>query len=61
MVSAAELLGTSLTNSVVSGSGITYPGPDAEQPQSRLMAIRQSLKSMSFLCMARYLSSCLVV
>ena len=30
LVSAAELLGTSLTNSVVSGSGITYPGPDAE-------------------------------
>ena len=30
MVSAAELLGTSLSNGIVSGSGITYPSPDGE-------------------------------
>lgn len=30
LVSAAELLGSSLSNSVVSGSGITYPSPEAE-------------------------------
>jgi hypothetical protein len=31
MVSAAELLGSSLTNGLVSGSGITYPNPDGEK------------------------------
>ncbi len=30
LVSAAELLGSSLTNGVISGSGITYPSPEAE-------------------------------
>ena len=30
MVNAAELLGSSLTNGLVSGSGITYPNPDGE-------------------------------
>ena len=30
MVNAAELLGSSLTNGLVSGSGITYPSPDGE-------------------------------
>jgi len=30
MVNAAELLGSSLTNGFVSGSGITYPNPDGE-------------------------------
>ena len=31
MVSAAELLGSSLTNGLVSGSGITYPDPSGEK------------------------------
>ena len=30
MVSAAELVGSSLTNGLVSGSGITYPSPDGD-------------------------------
>ena len=30
MVNAAELLGSSLTNGLVSGSGITYPSPDGD-------------------------------
>ena len=30
MVNAAELLGSSLTNGLVSGSGITYPNPDGD-------------------------------
>ena len=30
MVTAAELLGSSLTNGLVSGSGITFPNPDGE-------------------------------
>ena len=30
LASAAELLGSTLTNSIVSGSGITYPGVEAE-------------------------------
>ena len=30
LASAAELLGSTLTNSIVSGSGITYPGAEAE-------------------------------
>tara|TARA_B100000767_G_scaffold78729_1_gene75423 strand:- start:4695 stop:7772 length:3078 start_codon:yes stop_codon:yes gene_type:complete len=31
MVSAAELLGSSLTNGLVSGSGVTYPDPSGEK------------------------------